>query len=52
MLIFRTEYHWAEGRVHTPRFEVKGVVILGLIIDPAGNRVGVAEMKDGRAVVP
>lgn len=40
------------GQVHTPRFEVTGVVILGLIIDPAGNRVGVVEMKDGRPIVP
>lgn len=40
------------GKIHTPRFEVKGVVIPGLVVDPAGNRVGVVEMKDGRAIVP
>jgi uncharacterized protein len=40
------------GKIHTPRYEVKGVVILGLLIDPAGNRVGVVEMKDGKAIVP
>lgn len=40
------------GKIHTPRYEVKGVVILGILIDPAGNRVGIVEMKDGRAIVP
>lgn len=40
------------GRVHAPRFEVKGVVILGLFMDPAGNRVGLVEMKDGKPIVP
>ena len=40
------------GKIDAPRFEVKGVVILGLIYDPAGNRVGVVEMKDGRPIVP
>lgn len=40
------------GKIHAPRFEVKGVVILGLLVDPAGNRVGVVEMKDGKPIVP
>jgi predicted enzyme related to lactoylglutathione lyase len=40
------------GAIETPRFEVPGVVILGLFRDPAGNRMGLVEIKDGRAVVP
>jgi uncharacterized protein len=40
------------GKIHAPRFEVKGVVILGLFMDPAGNRVGLVEMKDGKPIVP
>jgi hypothetical protein len=40
------------GAIVAPRFEVPGVVILGLFTDPAGNRMGLVEFKDGRAVVP
>jgi predicted enzyme related to lactoylglutathione lyase len=40
------------GKIHAPRFEVPGVVILGLLVDPAGNRVGAVEMKDGRPKIP
>ncbi len=40
------------GKVDAPRFVVPGVVILGLFLDPAGNRVGLVEMKDGKPVVP
>jgi predicted enzyme related to lactoylglutathione lyase len=41
------------GKVQTPRFEVKGVVILGLFFDPAGNRMGLVEMgPDGKNKVP
>lgn len=40
------------GKTFAPRFVVPGVVILGLFTDPAGNRMGLVEMKDGRAVVP
>jgi predicted enzyme related to lactoylglutathione lyase len=41
------------GKVHAPRFEVKGVVILGLFFDPAGNRMGLVEMgPDGKNKVP
>jgi len=40
------------GSIDQPRFEVPGVVVLGLFRDPAGNRVGLVEMKDGRAVTP
>lgn len=31
-----------------PRFEVKGVVILGLFTDPAGNGMGLVEMTGGK----
>ncbi len=40
------------GAVVAPRFAVPGVVILGLFTDPAGNRMGLVEMKDGKPVVP
>ncbi len=40
------------GSVDAPRFEVKGVVVLGLFRDPAGNRMGLVEMADGQAKVP
>jgi predicted enzyme related to lactoylglutathione lyase len=34
----------AGGAINAPRFEVKGVVVLGLFSDPAGNRLGLVEM--------
>ncbi len=40
------------GKIVTPRFEVKGVVVLGLFTDPAGNAMGLVEMKGGKPVVP
>ncbi len=40
------------GKIVFPRLEVPGVVVLGMITDPAGNRVGLIEWKDGKAVVP
>jgi hypothetical protein len=40
------------GVVDAPRFEVPGVVVLGLFTDPAGNPMALVEMKDGMAVVP
>ncbi len=36
----------------TPRMVVPGVVILALFTDPAGNRMGLVEMADGKLVVP
>lgn len=42
----------AGGTVDQPRFEVPGVVVLGLFKDPAGNRLGLVEMENGRAKVP
>lgn len=40
------------GKVTAPRFEVPGVVVLGLFTDPAGNSMGLVEMENGRAVIP
>ena len=35
------------GKVIAPRFEVKGVVVLGLFSDPAGNTMGLVELTSG-----
>jgi predicted enzyme related to lactoylglutathione lyase len=35
-----------------PRFEVPGVVVLGLFTDPAGNSMGLVEMQDGKPKIP
>jgi predicted enzyme related to lactoylglutathione lyase len=40
------------GKIVQPRFEVKGVVIIGLFTDPAGNSMGLVEMKDGKLKIP
>jgi uncharacterized protein len=40
------------GAIIAPRFEVPGVVILGLFTDPAGNRMGLVEMDGDGARVP
>lgn len=40
------------GSIDTARFEVPGVVILGLFRDPAGNPMGLVEMEDGAPKVP
>ena len=40
------------GSVDTPRFEVPGVVVLGLFRDPAGNPMGLVEMDGNRPRVP
>jgi hypothetical protein len=40
------------GKIVMPRFEVKGVVVIGLFNDPAGNTMGLVEMKDGKPVIP
>jgi predicted enzyme related to lactoylglutathione lyase len=42
----------AGGAVAQPRFEVPGVVVIGLFTDPAGNRMGLVETKDGKPVIP
>lgn len=40
------------GSVDVPRFEVPGIVILGLFRDPAGNEMGLVEMENGVPRVP
>jgi len=40
------------GKIVQPRFEVKGVVVLGLFTDPAGNAMGLVEMSGGHPKVP
>lgn len=40
------------GAIDSPRFEVPGVVVLGLFRDPAGNPMGLVEMQDGKPKIP
>lgn len=40
------------GSVDQPRFEVPGLVVLGLFKDPAGNEMGLVEMDGDEVVVP
>lgn len=40
------------GTVDVPRFEVPGVVVLGLFKDPAGNAMGLVEMDGGTPRIP
>lgn len=42
----------AGGSIDQPRFEVPGVVVLGLFRDPAGNPMGLIEMDGETPVVP
>ncbi|MCC7055306.1 MAG: hypothetical protein IT355_18685 [Gemmatimonadaceae bacterium] len=42
----------AGGKVHVPRFEVPGVVVLGLFADPAGNPMGLVEMDGDAPKIP
>jgi len=42
----------AGGKIVAPRFEVPGVVVLGLFTDPAGNRLGLVELADGKPKIP
>jgi len=42
----------AGGKVDVPRFEVPGVVVLGLFRDPAGNPMGLVEMDGDSPRVP
>jgi uncharacterized protein len=46
------EVEAAGGKIVAPRFEVKGVVVLGLFTDPAGNSMGLVEMQDGKPKIP
>jgi predicted enzyme related to lactoylglutathione lyase len=40
------------GGVVFPRMAVPGVVILALFTDPAGNRMGLVELADGKPIIP
>ena len=40
------------GGVVLPRMVVPGVVILALFTDPAGNRMGLVELADGKPIAP
>ena len=40
------------GGVVFPRMTVPGVVILALFTDPAGNRMGLVELADGKPIIP
>lgn len=40
------------GRVEASRFEVPGIVVLGIFRDPAGNRLGLVEMDGDRRRIP
>jgi len=40
------------GSVDQTRFEVPGVVVLGLFRDPAGNPMGLVEMNGDRRRIP
>ena len=41
------------GKIMAPRFEVKGVAILSLFTDPAGNSMGLVELtSEGKTRVP
>ena len=40
------------GKVVRPRFEVKGVVVIGLFTDPAGNSMGLVEIRNGEPIIP
>ena len=42
----------AGGSIDTPRFEVPGVVVLGLFRDPCGNPMGLVEMDGEKPKVP
>ena len=40
------------GTIDVPRFEVPGVVVLGLFRDPAGNPMGLVEMDGDKLRIP
>lgn len=42
----------AGGSVDVPRFEVPGVVVLGLFRDPAGNPMGLVELDGDSPRIP
>ena len=40
------------GKTDVPRYEASGVAVLGLFLDPAGNRLGLVEMDGDAPVIP
>jgi predicted enzyme related to lactoylglutathione lyase len=40
------------GAIDVPRFEVSGVVVLGLFRDPAGNPMGLVELDGDKPRIP
>jgi len=40
------------GSIDAPRFEVKGVAVLALFKDPAGNPMGLVELENGKPKIP
>jgi predicted enzyme related to lactoylglutathione lyase len=40
------------GTIDVPRFEVRGVAILALFKDPAGNTMGLVEMQGDKPKIP
>ncbi|MEL7043902.1 MAG: VOC family protein [Pseudomonadota bacterium] len=42
----------AGGTIDAPRFEVQGVVVLGLFRDPAGNPMGLVELDGEHLRIP
>jgi predicted enzyme related to lactoylglutathione lyase len=40
------------GTIDAPRFEVKGVAVLALFKDPAGNPMGLVELQNGKPRIP
>lgn len=46
------EIEKAGGSIDVQRFEVAGMVVLGLFKDPAGNPMGLVEMDGNDVVIP
>jgi predicted enzyme related to lactoylglutathione lyase len=40
------------GSIVFPRLEVPGRVVIGMFKDPAGNNIGLVELKDGKPRIP
>ena len=40
------------GTIDAPRFEVKGIAVLALFKDPAGNPMGLVELQNGKPKIP
>ena len=40
------------GTIDAPRFELKGVAVLALFKDPAGNPMGLVELQNGKPRIP